>query len=136
MKALIRAGVVIAFCAGVAGCAGPARPPDVTAEGTPASTLSVLNARDAVTPGKSTKADVVAALGKATVVSFNNDFEVWVYRFVSDLPAAKQGGNAGLAGGEKGNLARTEFVLLFDSSGVVTKARVRDAPGPGEARRQ
>jgi hypothetical protein len=58
-------------------------------------------AGDALGPGRSTKADVRAALGEATVVDFPSGYEVWVYR---EPPAA-------------------ELVLLFAPSGVLARAR-------------
>lgn len=67
-------------------------------------------AMNMVVLGKSTKADVVAALGTAIVISFDSGYEVWVYRW---------------RGADKTTRAATELVLLFDPSGLATKARVR-----------
>jgi hypothetical protein len=67
----------------------------------------VQAANEAVTVGKSTKADVRAALGEATVVDFESGYEVWVYRE------------------KKATAPPGELVLLFAPSGVVTKARIR-----------
>jgi hypothetical protein len=53
--------------------------------------------------GKSTKADVRAALGEAVVVDFDSGYAVWIYK---ERPS-------------------TELVLLFDPSGLLTKTRVR-----------
>ena len=60
--------------------------------------------------GKSTKADIAAALGTAIVILFDSGYEVWVYRW---------------RGSEKTTRAATELVVLFDPSGLATKARVR-----------
>jgi len=68
------------------------------------------SAMSRVALGKSTKADVLAALGTAIVVSFDSGYEVWVYRW---------------RGSDKTTRAATELVLLFDPSGLATKARVR-----------
>ena len=108
MRTLIRASVACAFCACVAGCATP---------GGSFTTVSVQNTKDAITVGKSTRADVIAALGKTTVVSFDSGFEVWVYKYKGDLPG------------------KNEFVVLFAPSGVVAKTRIRPAPPPREAKR-
>ncbi len=70
----------------------------------------VQAAKEAVTVGKSTKADVRAALGEATVIDFESGYEVWVYR---EKPR------------EKATAPPGELVLLFAPSGVVSKARVR-----------
>ena len=67
-------------------------------------------AMNMVVLGKSTKADVVASLGPAIVVSFDSGFEVWVYRW---------------RGSDTTTRAATELVVLFDPSGLATKARVR-----------
>jgi hypothetical protein len=68
--------------------------------------------KKAVAIGKSTKADVIAALGETLVISFDSGFEVWVYRLGSDK--AKRGTTG-------------EFVILFAPSGLVAKTRIRPA---------
>jgi hypothetical protein len=68
----------------------------------PAETLSARRADYALTVGRSTKADVRAALGEAVVVDFASGYEVWVYRERS-----------------------SELVFLFEPSGVLTKTRIR-----------
>jgi hypothetical protein len=96
-----------------------------------ATAISARNARDAITVGISNKADVIATLGKTTVISFDSGFEVWVYRFKADSPTATSWAERfGFARSDKGKSGNTEFVILFAQSGVVTKARVRDAPPP------
>ena len=67
-------------------------------------------AMNMVVLGKSTKADVVAALGTAIVISFDSGYAVWVYRW---------------RGADTTSRAATELVVLFDPSGLATKARVR-----------
>ena len=61
--------------------------------------------KPAVTIGKSTKADVMAALGETLVISFDTGYEVWVYRLAENR--------------------RAEFVILFEPSGVVAKTRTK-----------
>jgi outer membrane protein assembly factor BamE (lipoprotein component of BamABCDE complex) len=136
MKTLLHASVVYAFCACVTGCAFPGASSVTTATATPANTISAHNAKDAITIGKSTKADVIAALGKTTVISFDSGYEVWVYQIKSDAPA-KVGWWERIehAGSKEGTLSKTEFVVLFAPSGVVTKTRVRAAPPPSETER-
>ncbi len=102
--------VAAALCACLAGCASKGtgeRPSRTQATSVPA------DARAAVTIGKSTKADVIAALGKTVAIAFDSGYEVWVYHIKGDT--ALPPGTA-------------EFVLLFDPTGVVTKTRVRPAP--------
>jgi hypothetical protein len=68
-------------------------------------------ARTSIAVGKSSKADVLSALGKAgSVLIFESGFEVWVYR-VRGPQHAKQ--------------SDAEFVLLFAPSGVLAKTRLK-----------
>jgi hypothetical protein len=99
-----------------------------------ANIISAHEAKDAITLGKSTKADVIAALGKTVVISFDSGFEVWVYQYTGDT-AAKENGIDRIeqAGSGNGTRGKTEFVVLFAPSGVVTKTRTRFAPPPSEA---
>jgi len=100
----------------LAGCAGPAGLWFGRVDTVPLfheKTLSVQDARDAIAPGRSTQAEILAALGKATVVKFDSGYEVWVYR-----------GN--IAGSRPGD--KTEFVILFGPDGVLKKVRVRVPP--------
>ena len=60
--------------------------------------------------GKSSKADVSSALGRATVISFDSGYEVWVYRW---------------AAADRTTRAASELVVLFEPSGLATKVRVR-----------
>ena len=99
-------------CLWLAGCAGPGLfggAPEAPPFSNP--TLSMQSASDSVTIGKSTKADVMAALGVATVIKFDSGYEVWVYRAKSREPAE----------------AKAEFVILFSPDGVVRKTRLRPA---------
>ena len=110
---LVRIGLMMGCCLWLAGCAGPwgfigaenkaplFRDPD----------MSMQTASDAIAMGQTTKADVVAALGAATVVKFDSGFEVWVYRTKSAQSAA----------------TAAEFVILFAPSGIVKKTRIRPA---------
>ena len=74
-------------------------------------TLSMQSANDSITVGKSSKADVMAALGAATVINFDSRYELWVYRAKSREPAE----------------TKAEFVILFSPDGIVTKTRLRPA---------
>jgi hypothetical protein len=67
-------------------------------------------AMNMVVLGKSGKADIAAALGTAIVISFDSGYEVWVYRW---------------RGPDKTTRSATELVVLFDPSGLATKARLR-----------
>jgi hypothetical protein len=140
MKPRFRAGIAIAFCACIAACATPGVPPVATGA-VAAGTVTGRNARDAVTIGKSTKADVIAAFGKTTVVSFDSGFEVWVYRItgegITDASAARAGWlERMLRLGAETGMARgkAEFVVLFAPSGIVAKTRIRPAPAPRDAK--
>jgi hypothetical protein len=113
VMSLFASGLWLAGCAGAPGVfgAGETAPPFLERN------MSMQSASDAIVTGKSTKADVLAALGPATVVTFDSGFEVWVYRAKSREPAA----------------AKAELVLLFAPTGIVKKTRLRPSDGvPGE----
>jgi hypothetical protein len=86
--------VLLAICVLLASCATP--PPE------PAAGPSLAEIAASLTVGRSTKSDVRAALGEGTVVDFDSDYEVWVYRQPT-----------------------VELVLLFEPSGILSKTRVR-----------
>jgi hypothetical protein len=93
---------VLAGCALLQPADAPLGPGEVT---------SASAARAALIPGKSTKAEVRAALGEAIILDFDSGYEVWVYR--ERLR-------------EKHPPPPGELVLLFEPSGILAKARVRD----------
>ena len=103
---------IVAACALVSGCSLFQQIPESVEPVPlgPAEIRSAQAAQDAVTIGKSTKADVRAALGEAIVVDFESGYEVWVYR--ERLR-------------EKMPPPATELVLLFEPSGVLARTRIR-----------
>ena len=130
-KSLLRAGVAFAICACVAACAvpGSSRTSAETARPLPAGIILAQDAQRAVIIGKSTKADVIAALGETTVIRFDSGSEVWVYHVDDGEPASKSWmERIGLAGPKRATRGRTEFVVVFAPSGVVTKTRTRPPP--------
>ena len=108
---LLLASATCALC--LAGCATIDADSEPTLTKATAVPAGAADAR--LSPGKSTKADVLAALGKTTAIMFESGYEIWVYH-VKDQ--ARRGARA------------AEFVVLFDPSGVVTKTRTRPAPPP------
>ena len=109
---LMRTSIACACCLWLEACAGPglfSGGSDAPPFSNPA--LSMQSASDSIIIGKSSKADVVTALGAATVINFDSGFEVWVYRAKSREPAE----------------AKAEFVILFSPDGVVRKTRLRRA---------
>ena len=108
-----RAGFTAAACLWVAGCALPygTFEEEVSAPAFRDAGMSVEQARGAIVAGKSTKAEVVSALGSATVIRFDSGYEVWVYRANS---ASEQG--------------KSELIVLFDPAGLVKKSRIH-TPG-------
>ena len=107
-----RISIAGACCLWLAACAGPGLF-NAGSDSPPFSnpTLSMQSASDSITIGKSSKADVMAALGPAKVINFDSGYEVWVYRAKSREPAE----------------AKAEFVILFSPDGVVRKTRLRPA---------
>jgi hypothetical protein len=99
----------------------------------PRSTLLPAHRVSAVAIGQSTRADVLAALGKTLVISFDNGYEVWVYRLASDTPLKETlAQRLTRRGSDKAAAEQSaEFVILFDPSGLVAKTRVRPAPEAG-----
>jgi hypothetical protein len=116
----LRAGLLsacFAICALAAGCAsvdGAVLVPDAPGV-MRAGGISAPAAQASIANGKSTKADVMAALGQAIVIPFDSGFEVWVYRW---------------PGAQKTSRTATELVILFEPSGVVKKTRVRPGYAP------
>ena len=105
MKAAVAVCVLLGACAIM-------QPPPKPAD-TPLGPGEIRSARageSALAAGKSTKADVRAALGEATVVDFASGYEVWVYRERAQ---------------EKELAPKAELVLLFTPSGILTRTRVR-----------
>jgi hypothetical protein len=137
MTASFHTGFVCAFCACVAGCAatGTTSVTGTAATLMRAKTITARDARDAIVIGKSTKSDVLAALGNTVVIRFDSGFEIWVYQYSGDTTAKANGvERIEYAGSGNGTLGKTEFVVLFAPSGVVTKTRIRPAPLPSGAK--
>lgn len=81
---------------------------------TQSTAVPVAVSRDAGIVGKS-KREVLASLGPTATATFDSGYEVWVYH---------------LDDGPQDRGAKSEFVVLFDPSGSVTKTRVRPRPMP------
>jgi hypothetical protein len=106
-----------AACVSIAGCTfagGPALP-DRAAGMMRAGSPSPAAAQSSITIGKSTRAEVLAALGPGNAIRFDSGYEVWVYRW---------------PGAQRTSRAATELVILFEPSGIVKKTRVRPGYGP------
>ena len=103
-----RVALALAALACLAGCQAPrANTPSAVVTSSPRQkVVPVQRLEHAVIVGRSTRADVIAALGETLVISFDNGYEVWLYR-----PAADK---------------RAEFVILYSPQGVVTKTRLRE----------
>ena len=104
--------IFVITCLLAAGCAA-VEPANTKTKATPlgpAEVRSAQSAAEAIAVGKSSKADVRAALGEGVVLEFESGYEVWVYR---ERPR------------EKAPPAPAELVLLFDPSGTLTKTRIR-----------
>lgn len=102
----------------VAGCADTGKLRDGAPGFVEARGITAQGASSAIAAGRSTKADVAATLGRATVIPFDSGHEVWVYRWRGAQPTTR---------------AATELVVLFEPSGIVKKVRVR--PGYDDERK-
>ena len=103
--------ILCATCCWLAGCAGSFAVEEAK-NSTPTfrnPKMSMQDALNAVVIGKSTQADVAAALGNAAVNKIDSGFEVWVYMVRSGERSAN----------------KSELVVLFAPSGVVKKIRTR-----------
>ena len=99
------------ICLGLAGCASPSAVSNAQAT-VPAfrdTAMSIQSANAAIAIGTSTRSEVLAALGPATVVKFDSGYEVWAYRDKSPDTATKP----------------AELVILFAPSGIVKKTRIK-----------
>ena len=110
------AGVMACLCVACAGTFEPSPQGPGSVRTPTGQSLAPQAAMDMIAVGKSTKAEVSSALGKAIVIPFDSGYEVWVYRW---------------AGADRTTRAATELVVLFEPSGLVAKVRVR----PGYAAR-
>ena len=132
MRALLLTGASLAIAVCIGGCATRATAPAAVVSPVATKAVPSHRVKDAVVPGKSTRADVIAALGGGLVIRFDSGYEVWVYRLENDAPGESSPGNPASRrrslGVARGTAA--EFVILFAPSGVVTKTRIRPAPQP------
>lgn len=88
----------------LAGCASTSAPPGAQ--------VAAERLQQAVVPGATTKAQLLAAFGPTKNVVFDSGYEAWVYQSP--------------AGG--GRFA--EFVVLINPAGIVTKTRTRAPTQP------
>lgn len=110
-RANAAAFLISLVCGLLAGCTSPQASFNPEKRSSPFRdpTLSIQSAKEAITVGTSNRAELLAALGPATVILFDSGFEVWVYR---EAPSATANSPA-------------ELVILFSPEGVVNKMRVR-----------
>jgi hypothetical protein len=100
MKRLLLCALVLAGCA-------------TQGEVPPGTQVAAERLAQSVIPGRTTKAELLAAFGQTRSVRFDSGYEAWVYQSP--------------AGG--GRFA--EFVILIGPSGVVAKTRTRPpSPAP------
>lgn len=97
-RALLLAALLLAGCA--------------TGSAPPGTQVAAERLATTVVPGRTTKAELLAAFGNTKSVVFDSGFEVWVYQSP--------------AGG--GRFA--EHVILIDPKGVVARTRQRPPAAP------
>lgn len=108
---VIGALTLLVSCAGSVGWSVP----DADAPLFVNKSLSAEQAISGLIPGQTTQADVLAALGPATVIRFDSGYEVWAYR-------SRQGRTR-----DEKRDRHPEVVMLFSPIGVLEKSRVRPA---------
>ena len=130
MNALSRIGVALSIAVCIAGCVTPGASTVPSAVVTPVhrKLISADRIENAIAIGKSTRADVIAALGETLVISFDSGFEVWVYQLESDTPGKAARGQDIARTRSTRSGATGEYVILFAPSGLVAKTRIRPAP--------
>ena len=127
MKSLAAFGLVamtgIVMSNAVAGAAtgGSFKLPASVSKTLPNGNIKALGAQSTIAVGKSTKADVMAALGKSMFVPFESGFEVWAYRFKD--PSEETPQKSPSKDPPKPPPRETELVILFAPSGIATKTR-------------
>lgn len=100
----MKTGVLLLAAVLLAGCA--------TAPAPPGTQVATERLATTIVPGRTTKAELLAAFGNTRSVVFDSGFEVWVYQ----SPAGA------------GRFA--EHVILIDPQGVVAKTRQRPPAAP------
>jgi hypothetical protein len=117
MHRRLEALLCASFIAAAGGCTGPSGPPTGAAPAK-AAAISPQAAQALLVAGKSTKADVEAALGRADAVRFDSGWDVWAFRW---------------RGKQRTTRGDTELVILFGPDGVVRKTRIRPPYAPDES---
>ena len=134
MSAARGALAAFALCALVAGCASPGSTTDIgaTAMQSTTRTVSSRDLRGAIITGKSTRTNLLDALGSTTVIRFDSGYEVWVYRTTgeeaADVDAGRPGAAPGTGKAGPAKPAETEFLVLLSPRGIVTRTRIRPPP--------
>ncbi len=87
--------------------------------------LTPALAAQEIIPGKSTRADIEAAFGKAAITTYADGHEVWLYqlgmaKLVDSLPYV----NLVLSSADN----KKELSILFNRAGVVKKYQLMEAP--------
>ena len=128
MTVLCRTSFAMMLTAAIAGCATPpASNPSAVVTSRGAKLLPADKVKDAIAVGRSTKADVLAALGKTLAIRFDSGYEVWLYQLAEDPRLSTAPGQRAARSDKSPADASAELVILFEPSGVVAKTRVRRA---------
>jgi hypothetical protein len=96
----------------------------VTEVVSPAANTAAIRKRESIALGKSTRADVQAALGRPKLVRFETGFEVWAYRIEDPAKVKAAVEKARSTREPEDPVPETEIVVLFDPSGTATKLRI------------
>jgi hypothetical protein len=129
MTAGLTVVAALAVAVYIGGCATQGRAPSAVVTPLATKAVSAERVKHGAVPGRSTRADVLAALGESLVIRFDSGYEVWVYRLDNATPRNEAPLRRFLQGKVE-RPAADEFVILFAPSGVVAKTRIRPAPAP------
>jgi hypothetical protein len=128
MTALLRNGIALGLAVCIGACATqPASAPSAVVTPVRPKLVGPDRATDVVAIGRTTRADVIAALGETLVINFDNGYEVWVYR-LADARTQETLAQRMFRSQKAERETTAEFVILFAPSGIVAKTRIRPAP--------
>lgn len=79
--------------------------------------------------GKTNKAQLLSLLGQTKSIQFDSGYEVWIYQIPSqEMQSVTIEESLAYMLLGKGTPGKTEFIVLLNPAGIVSKTRVRPIP--------